>query len=250
MRLRNKSIFAGSAFTLIEVVLAIGIAVGILLVLLFFYQQAADLRTQLVSEAERLGTVRLLMDRITNELRTARRHAFFEAAFIGDSRFLQFIRTDNLPASAWGSGELGRVNRAQTDLKLVRYSATTRTEGTNLISSAFERTEEPLVEYRQKRSASDPLLIEKPIAPELMSEEIRFVRFRYFDGTKWLESWNVPSLPTAVELNFGFEALPDGAGPEDLPEEVFRRVVYLPGANAKHPEFLPFKVAATGGTGP
>src|SRR5437667_10280498 len=35
-----------AAFTLIEVVLAIVIAVGLLLVVLFFYQQAADLRTR------------------------------------------------------------------------------------------------------------------------------------------------------------------------------------------------------------
>ena len=55
---------ARHAFTLIEVVLAISIAIGIMLVLLFFYNQAATLRVQLVQQAERLSTIRLLMDRI------------------------------------------------------------------------------------------------------------------------------------------------------------------------------------------
>ena len=238
------------AFTLIEVVLAIGIAVGILLVLLFFYQQAADLRTQLISQAERVGAVRLLMDRMTAELRTARPHAFFQAAFIGDSQFLQFIRTDNLPRTAWAGGELGRVTRAQTDLKLVRYSASSRSEGTNVVSSTFERSEEPLVEYRERATANENLAVpEHSRLAEMISEDIRFVRFRYWDGSKWLESWNAPRLPAAVELNVGFEPLAEGAGPEDLPEEVFRRVVYLPGSSAKHPEFTPFKVAS-GGTQP
>src|SRR5947199_3692942 len=104
---------ARRAFTLIEVVLAIGIAIGIMLVLLFFYNQAANLRAQLMQEAERLSTVRLLMDRITMELRTSRPHAFFEATFIGDTNFMQFPRTELVSDAAWKTGE--RVSSAQTD---------------------------------------------------------------------------------------------------------------------------------------
>jgi len=223
---------ARHAFTLIEVVLAISIAIGIMLVLLFFYNQAAGLRVQLVQQAERLSTIRLLMDRITMELRTSRPHAFYEAAFIGDTQFVQFVRTDMVSPAAWRRGE--RVLSAQTDLKLVRYSASSDTNGT----PGLYREEEALVETRTARSASVVVEIEPIKRPEPLSEEIHYVHFRYWDGTKWLEHWDGVKLPIGVEVTMGFEPpITDEQG--NTSGEVFRRVVYLPGANAMHPEFTP-----------
>lgn len=51
---------ARAAFTLIEVILAIVISLGMLVVVLFFYQQTANFRAQLVEETERLTAVRLI----------------------------------------------------------------------------------------------------------------------------------------------------------------------------------------------
>lgn len=220
-----------SAFTLIEVVIAIFIAIGIMLVLLFFYNQAANLRAQLMEEAERLSTIRLLMDRITMELRSSRAHAFYEAAFLGDTQFIQFVRTDLVSPAAWKKGE--RVGSAQTDLKLVRYSASSDTNSIGLF-----REEEPLVERRTVRSGSVTVQVEPARKPEPLSEEIRYVNFRYWNGAKWLESWNGVRMPIGVEVTLGFEA-PVLNEQGVLEGEVFRRVVYLPGANAQHPEFTP-----------
>jgi len=81
--------------------------------------------------------------------------------------------------------------------------------------------------------------------PEPLSDEIRYVHFRYWDGTKWLESWDGIKLPLGVEISLGFE--PPSVDEQGVLEgEVFRRVVYLPGANANHPEFTPVSLA--GGT--
>ena len=229
------------AFTLLEVVLAIVLAIGILLVLLFFYQQAANLRAELIAHAEKLGTVRLVMDRITAELRTARGHAFYQGAFLGDAQFLQFIKTDDVPRSAWRAGE--RVSRAQTDLKLVRYSAAADFEGTNASLASLHRTEEPLVENRAPRAQAEPMLLDEatPRRDEPLSEAIRFVRFRYFDGKTWLESWDGVGIPAGVEISLGLEPPDPEQGTDGLPDEVFRRVVYLPGSSAKHPEFKVFR---------
>src|SRR2546421_5016576 len=90
---------SAAAFTLLEVILAVIIAVGMLLVVLYFYQQAADLRTQLLDQTDRLSVARLLMDRITSELRTTRRHSYFQGAFIGESDFIQFIKA-GIPSRA------------------------------------------------------------------------------------------------------------------------------------------------------
>ena len=227
----KKEARARSGFTLIEVVLAIGIAIGIMLVLLFFYNQAANLRAQLMQEAERLSTIRLLMDRMTMELRTSRAHAFYQAAFLGDTQFIQFIRTDLVWPGAWKQGE--RVSSAQTDLKLVRYSLNTDTN-----TAGLYRDEEPLVESRTVRSASPTVDVAPVKRPEPLSEEIRYVHFRYWDGAKWLESWDGTKLPIGVEIALGFEPpVTDEQG--NTSGEVFRRVVYLPGGSAKHPEFTP-----------
>jgi type II secretory pathway component PulJ len=221
-----------SGFTLIEVVLAITIAIGIMLVLLFFYNQAANLRVQLMEEAERLSTIRLLMDRITMELRTSRPHAFYEAAFLGDTQFIQFVRTDLVSPAAWKQGE--RVSSAQTDLKLVRYSLSTDTNA----AAGLYREEEALVEKRTRRSTSVTVEVEPVKRPEPLSEDIRYLQFRYWNGTKWVESWDGPGLPIGVEITLAFE--PPAADEQgNVSGEVFRRVVYLPGGNAKHPEFTP-----------
>ena len=58
-------------FTLIEVILALSIAIGILVVALYFYSQTANLRGQLLDESDRLADLRLVMDRLTGELRSA-----------------------------------------------------------------------------------------------------------------------------------------------------------------------------------
>jgi len=225
-------------FTLIEVVIAISIAIGIMLVLLFFYSQAANLRAQLIQEAERLSTIRLLMDRLTMELRTARPHAFYEATFLGDAQFIQFVRTDLVSPAGWKQGE--RVSLAQTDLKLVRYSASVDTN-----AAGIYREEEPLVEMRKTRSASVTVDVEPIKKPEPLSDEIRYMHFRYWDGKKWLESWDGIKPPLGVEITLAFEP-PVAAEQGVLEGEVFRRVVYLPGANANHPEFTP--MSFVGGT--
>ena len=48
------------AFTLIEVILAVVIAGGLLVVAISYYQRAADLRGQLLAESEKLTTIRLV----------------------------------------------------------------------------------------------------------------------------------------------------------------------------------------------
>ena len=72
-----------AGFTLIEVILAIVIALAILVVVLHFYQQATNLREQVIAETEKVGAARLLMDRITGELRSALPEWSLAPAFIG-----------------------------------------------------------------------------------------------------------------------------------------------------------------------
>ncbi len=217
-----------AAFTLVEVILAIGIAVGILVVALSFYQQAANLRAQILEASDRISTVRLLMDRLTTELRTARGHDW--EGFNGDATSLRFVKTEALPPSAWTRAQ------PQTDLKLVTFSVATGLDGTNTVITGVTRTERPVLEPRQVRGTA---LVENSAATNLvvepLTDAIRFLRFRFWDGSAWLESWADVVPPFAVEVSFGLEPQPDDALPEEYPFEVFRRVVLLPGGRESDP---------------
>lgn len=280
---------ASAGFTLVEVILAIGIATGILIVALVFYNQAAHLRSQLIDEAERLSAVRLVMDRIAGDLRTAFGQP--QVGFTGTSDSMIFVtaRAPDLgnlqPGAAsgasltWSGADLAAgagagagaggnsagasagasrpaMNEAMpatvppTDLRRLSYFLTAKLEGTNFVVTGLDRTDEPLVgpppapspTPAPAASGSAPggvtpsaapgsgAALAAPAAAEPLAEMVRFARFRYWDGTEWLEAWDAPDLPPAVEVSLGFEPLPEGDLPDAYPYEVFRRVIVLPGS--------------------
>jgi prepilin-type N-terminal cleavage/methylation domain-containing protein len=219
------------AFTLVEVLLAVGIIAGLLVVVLFFYQQAAQLRTELLLDAERSSAARLLMERLTAELRTARPHTFYQVPLVGHSTYLQFISVDLPSQSQWTGERLGRVSRPESDLKLVSYGAEVSREDTNIVG--VTRTEEPLVELRSilvESATVLPAAEANKASSVLITEAFRFIRFRYWDGYNWLESWSETFLPQGVEVTLGSEPMPADLEGEEYPYEVFRRVIYVPGS--------------------
>lgn len=229
---------ARAAFTLIEVLLAVAIIAGLLMVVLYFYQQAAELRTELLLDAERSSSARLLMDRLTTELRAARTHTFYEVPMVGDSTYLQFITTDLPSQTAWTGERLGRITKPESDLKLVSYGAEVSLEDTNVVGLA--RAEEPLVELRTSLANETTLPLDAGTNKTnriLITEAFKYLRFRYYDGYKWLESWNDTFLPKGVEVTLGSEPMPTELDAEEYPYEVFRRVIALPASDADEQMF-------------
>jgi type II secretory pathway pseudopilin PulG len=249
-----------SAFTLVEMILAIVIALGILVVLLFFYQQSTNLRTQILEQTERIAAVRLIMDRITGELRAMQAAPDSLPGFIGSSNSIQFVRADVPSFSSWTGGALGRSAFPVTDLKLVRY----RLESVDLTNVAgLVRSEEPLVKgmfdpgaEEETREGPDEVATSTNAVQTADStrtssapviEQIRFVQFRYWGGTNWTDAWSGAGFPTAVEVTLGAEVAPEivEEEPEDQPE-VFRRVIYVAGVAASPIE--PVSVAPPSGS--
>ncbi len=232
-----------AAFTLVEVVLAIVIAVGILVVALFFYQQASNFRDQLLEESERISTARLLMEKMTTEFRTAHNATSFRQPLRGSSNSVQFIRTDVPSLADWRGGILGRSIEPETDLKLVSYrlDAADSTNVTGLI-----RSEQPLVDLRKVTEDGGFVETNSPANPEpvFLTKSIRFLQFRYWNGSDWQETWNAPELPKAVEVSLAAEPAPEITEGETnaYPAEVFRRVICLPatgGPRLDLPSFTP-----------
>jgi prepilin-type N-terminal cleavage/methylation domain-containing protein len=226
------------AFTLIEVILAIAIAAGLLVVAISYYQRSAELRGQLLAESDRLTTIRLLMDRISLDLRTA--FAEPRQGFSGTSDYMKFAHL--------GSPTPG--NLAEGAMKLVTYSViTNNADGTNSVVIGFNRVEAPLVEMRVAaptnrealsfNGAMDPAATMTNIVVEPLTRAIRMVHFRYFDGSEWLDAWNGVDLPMGVEVTFGTEP-PAQDEEEEYGGELFRRVIFVPaGKNSSVWEELP-----------
>jgi type II secretory pathway pseudopilin PulG len=226
---RGRSV---AAFTLVEVILAIVIALGILVVLLYFYQQATSLREQVLQETERISAARLLMDRITGELRASQADSTLGQGFVGSSNSIQFAKTDVPSFASWMGAPLGRSTFPVTDLKVVSYRLES-SDGTNV--AGLVRLEEPLIPKQQTTNSDDLLLtndvpnsITNGPAPPVLGE-IQLLQFRYWSGTNWLDSWNSSGVPEAVEVSLGPEAITNETEDVEAPVEIFRRVIYLGG---------------------
>ena len=224
-----------SAFTLIEVVLALSIAIAILVAALAFHHQATTLRGALLTEAERLAAVRQIMDRLAADLRLAPVHD--RVGFTGDSNSLRFVTT-RLPLV---------VSGFDSDLRRVTYRALISGGATSFTISGLTRLDEPAVDLvpsplvpaatpgaelqgdaAEAQAAGLTNASPSAVAAEPLTEAIRFLNFRFWDGTAWRESWRGVAPPPGVEVTLGFEPLPADPTVELYPGEIFRRVIFLP----------------------
>jgi len=235
----NSGVSGG--FTLIEVVLAIVIAVGLLTGVLVFYRQASVLREEILRKADALSAVRLVMDRISGELRTAPPATPGTPILIGDSRSMRILHTAVPSKTPWRGGPLGRATIAEADWMEVAYRWSNDTNQPGLFRQERSHTASASV------STNLPTEIEaqsggitNSIAPSggvLLSEAIGYLRFRYWDGSRWLSGWDKSEPPGAVEVSLGLESMEEEPLDEntattdeasDYPFELFRRVIALP----------------------
>lgn len=256
-------------FTLLEVIMALSIALGLLAVVLFFYQQASRLRDATLADTSRLAAVRLCLDRLATELRTASTRP---GTFRGGPQSIEFVQCDSASPASWvaGSNTIGVVDRFP--VRRIRYAGRALDESGSVNGnvSGVDRSEEPLVPATPAAAPDDtdlagdestgtestgtnafPMLDtltetntdlvlgatnQTPVTAVTTGDtgmfiaELQYLRLRYWDGTAWLDSWTASGLPRGVEVSLATEGLPADAAPDALPSELFRRVIALPTA--------------------
>lgn len=238
-----------AAFTLVEIVLAIGLATVLLLLAMTFYQQASELRGRILRESERVSTLRLVLDRISGDLRATQPKAGSGNEFTGDSTSMAFVK------EACASLPPGAPPETPEPTDLVRISLTT-VFGTNehgAVVTGIDRQESPLnarvaaaaISIASASAtptptptidpADDPDSLSLDPPPQVIqvrepfAEQIRFVRFRYWSGTAWQAGWTNVTPPPGVEIVVSTTAPAENAEPDTLPPEALRRVVFVPG---------------------
>lgn len=214
-------------FTLIEILLAISLAVGLLMVAMWFYQQATRYRNELLQQAERLAAVRLLADQIAGDMRAV--NADGRHAFTGDSNYVRFTKAVAPPASAAGFSSPG------SDLRVVSYRTVVDSKGTNLVVTGIRRDEEPaldLVEPRRGGSGALVTAMESEGATNRVeqpsTEAIRHLAFRFWDGAAWKDTWNSFTPPAGLEVQLASEMISAESTNADAGTDIFRRVVVIP----------------------
>ena len=246
------------AFTLVEVLLALGIGSALLVFAILFYRQAAELRTQILQESDRLATLRLVMDRLASDLRTAQGISGRGDAFSGGSNWISFVRM-TLPNGQSAATRSGSI------LRRITYAAPLRAESTNSSIAGLTRAEESPdappsigsssastnIAALSESAAADAAgsdgvsaTVGSDVTPRnLMTDLVRFLRFRYWDGAVWLEGWTNAMPPSGVEVVISTDAAPIESAPETAAASSspsssaeantetsasFRRVIFIP----------------------
>ena len=143
--------FPMSGFTLLEVILAVTIAIGIMTVALYFYQQSSTLRKQALEEMERIAAVRLVMDRLGMELRCAVNGSELLPGLNGTSSSIEFTRLEPPVKGSLITNAMGQTSpsRLQPTYKKMIYRIGGGSDGL----SVLERSEENIT-LKSSSSAS------------------------------------------------------------------------------------------------
>ncbi len=220
-------------FTLMEVMLAVTLTVGLVGSVFLFYDGVIDVREAVTETAEFASAERIIMDRITNELRSAMVYPFIRQGLWGDNEKMGFI-TVSLPGPvAWAVRKSTEdAIPPEHDLQLVGYRLhIEEDEEGRPVTVGLERTEQKVLLTETAEEGEE-------IQAVLLTERIKFLRLRYLaqadpaaDEQPWQDSWrDEGNLPLAVEIVLGAEPLPEGAEPDEYPYQTWRRVVYVPGS--------------------
>jgi len=219
-------------FTLFEVVLAVSLTLVLMVAMLTFYRQAADVRAAVVEEAELISAERAAMDLMTEQLRGAFVFRFLGQGLDGSPTQVRFAAVTLPSRSTWlvqGVMEVEEIP-PERDLEIVAYRVRyVEDEYGDMVAVGLERTCQKILTPRIAEEAEEGEDTE--IQATLLTPRIKFVRFQFWDGSAWLESWSGGDLPQAVEIVLGAEPLPeDIEDPFEYPYPTFRRVVFIPAA--------------------
>lgn len=233
------------AFTLLEVILAISLAIGIVLAVTGFYNQVVRIRSSIMDDVQMASSQRRVMDRLTGELRGAMVYPFLQMGLQGQSEQVRMITAVVPGAGVWRKKDITEnPPPPEQDIQMVVYRLRYLTDDDG--RTVTDEQGQPIVlglERTCQKYFAPAAEEGKEIAVDFITPYVKFLRLQYWDGTAWSEGWGGQDLPLAVEVTLGRDPLPAGMTPDQYPFDVQRRVIYMPGGG-KALSVAP----ATGGT--
>jgi len=259
-RLAKRLRFA-AAFTILEVMLAIVIATGLLATAMYYYQQAARFRNDLLEETERIGSARLILDRLSTELRCSLYHPARSVGAKGGADWIEFLKSSVPSQASWRvQTESEPPAYPETGYRLIRYELLKKPLlNGSLDNEANQQMVEQMTSQRVRRSGdtNDVLaslmqgdainrierrlltakvstndIVVVRIDPVRITDQLKYLKFRYLNGSAWVDTWPGPQLPLGVEVSLGIEPMSATNLLEEYTNHVFRRVVPIPSSAA------------------
>ena len=246
-----------TAFTLLEVLLAVVIATGLLSTAMYFYQKSSRFRSDLILETERIASARLILNRMSTELRSTLHHPVRNIGFKGGSNWVEFLKTEILSEASWAMSTENSSSSAypEAGYRLIRYELAMKNvidtgldntanremiENLNLDNNsdvapggdfpslkqgdAIDRTERRLLTAK----ASTNSLATVRIEPVRITDQLKYMQLRYLNNGNWAENWGGPNPPTGIEISLGIDPLSVTNLLEEYTNHVYRRIVRIP----------------------
>ena len=246
-----------TAFTLLEVLLAVVIATGLLSTAMYFYQKSSRFRSDLILETERIASARLILNRMSTELRSTLQHPVRNIGFKGGSNWVEFLKTEIPSEASWAMSTENSSSSAypEAGYRLIRYELAMKNvidtgldntanremiENLNLDNNsdvapggdfpslkqgdAINRTERRLLTAK----ASTNSLATVRIEPVRITDQLKYMQLRYLNNGNWAENWGGPNPPAGIEISLGIDPLSVTNLLEEYTNHVYRRIVRIP----------------------
>ena len=222
-------------FTLLEVVLAIGLITSLMGSAIWFTRHIASSREKINNKTQEIVSRRSLMRRITAELQCAMSMRRLGLGIAGEADYIAFVTTSIPGRSVWVDRNiLDQPIPPETDIQLVTYRQAIREdEEGNEYVVGIERTCQKLLDAPEAEEGEN-------IRVALLTDKLKYLRLAYYDGESWTKVWTADQgLPLAIEVTLGdepvyedeltaMEAEDEDQEPEDYIGQASRRLIYLP----------------------
>ncbi|MBI5765432.1 MAG: hypothetical protein HZA51_18135 [Planctomycetes bacterium] len=217
------------AMTLLELLLALGLVVLIASMMFLFFNQT--IRTR--EHGRRLMTdgrlARVIASKIADEIRNVGGQLPAVGPGIDGKAHVITLHTLSLPDKEvlHRRGIKDAPVQSQSDVRMVQYYLGYDAD----VSHDYPDGTQGAAPMGLVRSEVKTLFQTSPnenneqsMSIDLLAAEIKYIRFRYFDGAEWLERWNLGAspfgafantLPQAVEVTVGYDEIP----PDEEEEE-------------------------------
>ena len=246
-----------TAFTLLEVLFAVVIAAGLLATAMYFYHKSTRFRSDLILEMERIASARLILNRMSTELRSTLHHPVRNIGFKGGSNWVEFLKTEIPSEASWAMSTENISSSAypEAGYRLIRYELAMKNvidtgldntanremiENLNLDNNsdvapggdfpslkqgdAIDRTERRLLTAK----ASTNSLATVRIEPVRITDQLKYMQLRYLNNGNWAENWGGPNPPAGIEISLGIDPLSVTNLLEEYTNHVYRRIVRIP----------------------
>jgi hypothetical protein len=208
------------ALTLIEVILAMGLITLLAGAMFAFYEASLRTRDAGVRKIMDGNLARVVAMKIADEIRSANGFLGKTPGVSGKDRMIT-LQTVVLPDKELFNRRKIQDARppAESDIRQVQYylaydqdrsyaypDETVGPAPMGLVRREIKTLNQKIIREDQQES----------VDLDLFAAEMKYLRFRYFDGVEWLDKWDVGdtmggmgnSLPQAIEVTVGYTALP------------------------------------------